>query len=60
MRISWLLLLSTAAAVELDVDDPGMFKHGAKEKKRKKLTKQIRSNRSPGKSRRICSHTIPV
>lgn len=34
MRISWLLLLSTAAAVELDVDDSGMFKHEAKEKEK--------------------------
>lgn len=30
MRILWLLLLSAAAAVELDVDDPGMFRQEAK------------------------------
>lgn len=60
MRISWLLLLSTAVAVELDVDDPGMFKHEAKEKKRKRLTEQIRSSWPPDKSRRICSRTTLV
>lgn len=39
MRILWLLLFSAAAAVELDVDDPGMFNREVKEKKQKREKK---------------------